>query len=242
MEKDGIWREKFKIDASMVDTERRIRLTSICNFLQVIAGNHAQFRGLGFDDMVLNNQYWMMSRMRVEMEKFSEWRSEISIHTWISQSKGPFSFRSFEIYEKEDLIGSANTLWVAIDGKTRRPIRVPTSDFPVINGKFPKCGEAEKIDVSSIDLNKNLDYKVVYSDLDMVNHVNNVKYIEWILDSYPIAQRSKKPYFIELNYLSETLENEVVSLLDNEKKADEYLHEIQKENSKPALRAKIYWR
>jgi medium-chain acyl-[acyl-carrier-protein] hydrolase len=242
MEKNGIWRENFTIDASMVDTQRRVRLTSICNFLQVIAGNHAHFRGLGFDDMVLNNQYWMMSRMRVEMETFPKWRSEISIHTWISNSKGPFSFRSFEIYEGNNLIGSANTLWVAIDGATRRPIRVPISNFPVIDGKNPKCGEANKVNVASINLNKNLEYKVVYSDLDMVNHVNNVKYIEWILDSYPISERVKKPYFIELNYLSETRENDVVSLWSEKKEVDEYLHEIQNENSKSALRAKIHWR
>ena len=77
----------------------------------------------------------------------------------------------------------------------------------------------------------------------MVNHVNNVKYIEWILDSYPIIQRNKKPYFIELNYLSETHENDVVSLLSGENGGGEYFHEIQlKENSKPALRAKICWR
>ncbi|MGB0861979.1 MAG: acyl-[acyl-carrier-protein] thioesterase [Saprospiraceae bacterium] len=243
MEIDGIWRETFTVDASMVDTNRAIRLTSICNFLQVIAGNHAHFRGLGFDDMIQNNQFWMMSRMRVEMDSFPKWRANITIHTWINNSKGPFSYRSFEIYEKGILIGSANTLWVAIDGTTRRPIRVSTSNFPIINGKNPKCGEAGKVNKFSINANSNFFYKIVYSDLDMVNHVNNVKYIEWILDSFPVVEENQKPYFIELNYLSETRQNDEVSLFFHKNRDNEYLHEIQlKEGNKPVLRAKICWK
>lgn len=246
MEKEGIWRETFTIQADMVDTTRRATMTSICNFLQVIAGNHAHFRGLGFDDMNAAGRFWVLNRLRVEMDEMPEWRSEVEIHTWVSSMKGPFSYRNFLIYEKNNiLLGSASTLWVALNAKTRRPVRINTDTFPILQEKRPKCGEPNKLVALKSDENIHTsEYSVVYSDLDMINHVNNTKYIEWLLDSYGTLNRKTTPQQLEVNYLSETHSNETV-VISSYSPQHENVHQHaihRKSDGKEVLRAKFGWK
>lgn len=56
-------------------------------------------------------------------------------------------------------------------------------------------------------------FSVRFSDLDWYHHVNNMKYLEWILDSYPWEhhQRLQIASF-EINFLSETHYGDEVSL------------------------------
>ena len=242
MEQNGIWQEDFKIDASMVDTTRKATLMSICNFLQVIAGNHAHEHQLGFDDMNVQNRFWVLNRLKVEMKTYPVWRSEVTIHTWVHLMKGPFSYRNFELFQNGQLIGHATTLWVAVDSNTKRPVRVSANTLPIIN-KIPKTGEASKLkfqpDNQEISI---FQHRVVYSDLDMVLHVNNVKYIEWILNSYERNDDITNPKSLEVNYLSETHGNQSVNIQTYSSATKTYLHEIQlSDTSKAVLRAKLEW-
>jgi medium-chain acyl-[acyl-carrier-protein] hydrolase len=244
MEQNGIWTENFIIQASDVDTSHYATMTSICNFLQIIAGNHAHARGLGFNDMNAFGNFWVLNRLLVEMEKMPEWRSEITVHTWVSSMKGPFSYRNFDIYKKNDVyLGSASTLWVALDTKTRRPVRINTDSFPILQEKRPKCGEPQKLAALQSDDLESSEHKVVYSDLDVAQHVNNTKYIEWLLDSYGTLNRKTTPQRLEINYLNETHGEDTVVIsslkLENQ---DQHLHQMhRKSDGKEVVRAILGW-
>lgn len=242
MENNGIWQETFRIDASMVDTTRKATLMSICNFLQVTAGNHAHTHQLGFDDMNANHQFWALNRLKVQMETYPDWRSQITIHTWVHLMKGPFSYRNFEIFENNRLIGHAATLWVALNSKTRRPIKINNHSLPII-AKIPKTGEPPKIKFAPNEQEiKTFQHQVVYSDLDMINHVNNVKYTEWILNSYGSNRKKSSPKLLEINYLSETHASQTALVQTFSENDNIDFHEIKiQETNKAAVRAKLEW-
>ena len=244
MEENGIWKESFTIQANMVDTSHSATMTSICNFLQIIAGNHAHFRGLGFDDMNASGNFWVLNRLLVQMESMPEWRSKITIHTWVNSMKGPFSYRNFIIYDKNNIsLGSASTLWVALNTKTRRPVRLNTDTFPILQDKQPKCGEPKKLAVPKSEELVSSERKVVYSDLDVVNHVNNTKYIEWLLDSYSTLNRRTTPHLLEINYLNETHSEDTVVISSlKPHNEDVHLHQMhRKSDGKEVIRAKLSW-
>jgi acyl-ACP thioesterase len=244
MEENGIWKESFTIQANMVDTSHYTTMTSICNFLQIIAGNHAHFRGLGFGDMSASGNFWVLNRLLVEMESMPKWRSEITIHTWVSSMKGPFSYRNFIIYDKNNIyLGSASTLWVALNTKTRRPVRLNTDTFPILQDKKPKCGEPQKLASLKSDDIVSSEHKVVYSDLDVAQHVNNTKYIEWLLDSYGTLNRRTTPHQLEINYLNETHSEDTIvisSFKPHNENTD--LHQMnRKSDGKEVVRARLGW-
>ncbi|MGB0930511.1 MAG: acyl-[acyl-carrier-protein] thioesterase [Chitinophagales bacterium] len=210
MEKNGIWHEEWKIPAFMIGNDQKTNLTSICNILQNAAGLHALHRGLGFDDMQKMGYIWLMNRLKVNMNNFPVWAESIRLQTWVSSMRGPFSDRHFTFQnDKGETIGSASTFWVAVNIKTRKPARLNSNDLPILADKLPDCGKSNKLSVIT-EFDHRSVYQVQYNDLDMVGHVNNTKYAEWMVNHLVNMEAGFRPSRLEMNFLSETLFGESV--------------------------------
>jgi len=214
MEKNGIWSSSFYIPAFLVNNERKASITTICNLLQEVAGQHALHHQLGYEDMVTKGQFWVLNRLRLNMNSFPEWRSNIEIQTWVNNMKGPFSYRNFAIYNQQsELLGSACSLWVLLDAKTRRPVRIAEHSLPSLEEKESLCGQPDKLGQLSDDKLIGT-HQVKRSDLDMINHVNNSKYVEWLLDR--IEEEHKAISKIDINYLKESFLKDEINFYANE--------------------------
>ena len=204
--KQYTYKENYTVHSYEVDTNANALLTAIGNYIQDIAGKHAEILGFGFEDMMKKNQYWVLSRLRIQMMKFPVWNQEVVIETWPSGIDRLFANRDFRIFNgKGELFGNASSAWLIIDRRSRRP-QNPDSligQYPNLNVS-PDKKSLEKL--PAIDGgNDYLPYRVKYSDLDQNNHVNNVKYLQWILDSYPDDFCAKNRIVtFEINFLSES--------------------------------------
>jgi acyl-ACP thioesterase len=105
------------------------------------------------------------------------------------------------------------TFWAVFNTKIRRPeaLALPFEHFEL----YPEQKATQK-SFSKINLNNEKESvsekTVVLSDLDIVNHVNNVKYLEWCLDfvDEKLIFNSKIESF-EMNFLKElSLKDKVV--------------------------------
>ena len=68
-------------------------------------------------------------------------------------------------------------------------------------------------------------YKVVFSDLDALNHVNNVKYIEWCLDCLPLEILEKNLIkAIDINYLKEVTFNQNIAIYSSINEKEIYFY------------------
>jgi acyl-ACP thioesterase len=104
------------------------------------------------------------------------------------------------------------------------------------------CGEPLKITDKAVS-DQPIIYQTKYSDLDMVRHVNNVKYLEWILDTYDGKQEQLMPALLEVNYLHETRFRDQVSIFTQLIDDRQYLHRIVLSNlATEVLRARLSWR
>lgn len=240
MEQNGIWAEDYKIRAFMVDTTRKATLPTICNFLQDVAGNHANFRNVGYYDMQAQGKFWVLNRLRVAMTRFPDWQETITVKTWVSLMKGPFSYRNFELLAGDERIGAAGTLWISLDAEKRKPARVDWKDLPVLPDKPSICGNPEKI-MSIKEPTSSTSYRVRYSDLDMIEHVNNVKYIEWVLDSYENRPDGLSPKLLEVNFLNEMLLGQSVNIHTQLEGEHIFKHSLQQADGTETTRLKIDW-
>jgi len=141
MENNGTWKETFKIMAYMVDQQRRLTIPMLSNLFQEVAGNHANFRKLGFFEMQANNRFWVLNRFRLTIEDFPLWLDEVEVHTWVSMMRGPFSNRHFAIFKNGKQLASAFTFWVAIDSNTHKPVRINSEGVVILEDKIPDCAE-----------------------------------------------------------------------------------------------------
>ena len=182
-----------------------LQYTELCNLLQLTAAAHSEIGGISFTDMQEFHQAWVLSRMRVEITSLPKWRDIVTVKTWINSLENSRSVRALEMYVNGKKIIGSETFWAVFNTQTRRPeaLALPYEHFEL----FPN-EKATKESFSKIDISKDKEFlfeKTVYlSDLDIVNHVNNIKYLEWCLDlvnnNLILNQKIKS---FEMNFLKE---------------------------------------
>lgn len=243
MEIQGIWKEKRQIYATHVDGSKKAGIIPLISFLQEIAGHHATFRKLGYFDMKEHGQYWVLHLLRVEIERYPEWREELELQTWVREMKGPFSYRDFRFTDAEgNVILNAGTLWISMDKEKGKPVRLGErgNSLPLHPEKMALKGKLEKL--PSVEAtNTPLEYRARYMDTDMLGHVNNVRYVAWALDTYPDEQwLNFQPEILEVQYMSETQMGENVKRFTKPSESHTFLHSHQS-NERELCRLRIHW-
>lgn len=190
-----------------------LKYTDLCNIFQITAGIHAELGGISFTDMQVNHQAWVLSRMRVEIKKLPKWRDTVTVKTWINSLENSRSIRCLEMYIGDEKIVGCETFWAVFNTKTRRPenLVLPHNHFEKIPIRATKLSFG-KIDIQN-DLIPVSTHIVKLSDLDVVNHVNSVKYLEWCLNlvDYDLINNQEIESF-EMNYIKELFFNDQVEI------------------------------
>lgn len=201
----SIYSSNWEINFIQCYPNGQLKHTELCNILQLTAGYHAELGGLSFSDMQVHKQAWVLSRMRVEVTELPKWRDVVTVKTWIVDMQGSRSVRALELYVGDKKMASSLTYWVVLNTELRKPegLALPFEHFEM----YPKNVPTEK---SFAKINLHLETRfvknktVVLSDLDIVNHANNVKYLEWCLDCLPPKTIYKNTIqAFDMNFLKE---------------------------------------
>jgi acyl-ACP thioesterase len=121
----------------------------------------------------------------------------------------------------EKIVGS-ETFWAVFNTKARRPegLALPYEHFELFPDKRATLEGFSKINVNPEK--ESVFEKTVYlSDLDIVNHANNVKYLEWCLDHVEpekILKQQIKSF--EMNFMKELSLNDNVVIHESETEVD----------------------
>lgn len=87
--------------------------------------------------------------------------------------------------------------------------------------------------------------RTTYSAVDIVGHVNNSRYVEWICDAFPLEFfRQRKLDWMQINYNHEILPGEEVSVLSNPSKQDGNLWAVEginRSNDTCAFESVLHW-
>ncbi|KAM6561944.1 hypothetical protein CsatB_021942 [Cannabis sativa] len=189
------YRQTVVIKSYEVGSDKIATMESILNRLQEAALNHVGMSGFMSDGMVRNNLIWVVSRMQVQIEQYPIWGERVEIHTWIGASGNNGVQRDWLIQNQDTghILVRGTSTWVMMNRETRRLSKIPEEVRDEISPWFI---EKKAIKEDVIDKIVKLDDKAKYmntnlkpkrSDLDMNHHVNNVKYVRWMLEIIPDA-------------------------------------------------------
>ncbi len=244
----NIWKETYTIRSYEVDARGNISVLSICNFMQDAAGRHADALGVAVQDLLPDNYTWVLSRLALRMDSYPGRRDQMQVYTWPSGIQKLFALRDFRLTDRDDrVVGASVTAWLIVDAKTRRPVRIkpfvdkinPVSSDRALIERLDKLPKLEQHDYEKR-------FCVRYRDLDVNQHVNNVGYIEWIIESIPpVVQNTGTIAGLEINYLSEAILGDRIISRCQPKDEDHnvFLHSIiREENGQELIRAKTVWK
>ena len=237
----SIYEQEFELTFLNCYPNGLLKYTDLCNFIQITAGNHADLGGISYSDLQRHDQAWVLSRIRVEIAKLPKWRDKIVMKTWIKSLENSRSIRCLEMYLNGEKIAGCETFWVVINTQTRRP------DILVLNHDHFKrfntdatLKPTEKINTNEV-FEKIGNRKVVFSDLDIVNHANNVKYLEWCFDyENPNKLLMSEVKALDMNFMRELNLYDEAEIMTNSVE-NESIFTLSKEG-KVAYALKIEWK
>ncbi|MBR5225842.1 MAG: hypothetical protein IKV90_09305 [Clostridia bacterium] len=179
------YQERLIVRGAECDMFRRMRMDAVFMAMQEGGERHAKMLGLGHDAMLAKGFFFVLSRTHVQVSRMPQCGETIVHTTWPGTSNKFFCprFHTFTTEDGTPLL-SAGALWVLLDTVNRRivsPTKIDlgfpdNSDIPdavPLPNRLPRVGENASL----------CSRTPVFCEFDINGHVNNTKYVAWILDT-----------------------------------------------------------
>jgi len=210
--------QEICIPCYSTDASFHMKPAAFMDFAQEIAYWAASELGFGYDQLHVHHIAWVLSRMHIHFEGYPKWKDNVKLFTWHKGLESLFFLRDFFLDSDEgNHLVSCTSSWVIIDERTRRFARTEdlqhllTVDGPVDSAiaepapktAMPRGAEAEPAGTHTVS----------YSDIDIIGHTNNVRYIVWAMDALPYELTStSRVKDIYISFIKETTPGQEVEL------------------------------
>ncbi|CAB1056445.1 hypothetical protein D1BOALGB6SA_1181 [Olavius sp. associated proteobacterium Delta 1] len=244
----NVWREDYRIRSYEVDCRNRLSILSMFSFMQEAASKHAAALGVSIHQLLAENYTWLLSRLKIKIAGHPGWNDQIQVNTWPSGTQQLFALRDFKMYDADNqIIAAAISAWLVIDLQKRRPVRIApfVARLKPIEGSHILKDRLDKLPALSNPVHEKC-FAVRFSDLDINQHVNNVKFVEWVVEGIPAATlNASVPSELEINFLAEAFyEDQILATCSPQDPDSTIFHHslTRQQDGRELARAQTKWR
>jgi medium-chain acyl-[acyl-carrier-protein] hydrolase len=192
-----------------VDYKKRCLISSLLNYFEDAAIIQSESRGVGIDYLRENKIAWVLYKWDIKIERPPVHAETIKVRTY------PYSFMKFYAYRKFEVIDSsgnvivaANSMWLLINTENKKPVKIVENIYEAYGIDRDRMDALETVDAAPLSRVDSIrEFEVRYSDIDTNRHVNNVKYVDWSIETVPMEvvldhtlKRLKATYKKETTY------------------------------------------
>lgn len=246
MDKVGCY--PFMSEPFHCDFSGRLFMGHLGNHLLNAADFHSSDRGFGMKYLMTIRRSWVLSRLAVEMDEMPMQYTKFNVETWVESAMRYFTSRNFRVVDGEGKVyGYGRSIWAMIDTETRQPTDIFSIDNGAINnwlvtdkecpidkGGRVKMGDGAEL-VRTID--------TYYNDVDINGHINSVKYIEHVLDLWPLEwYRTHQLKRFEIAYVAEAHAGDQLAFYQEQTGDAEYCVRIVRTDGTECCRSKVVFK
>jgi medium-chain acyl-[acyl-carrier-protein] hydrolase len=242
----SLWTDSYNVYWCDADTKGNASIISLFNYLQESALRNAAYLGLGYKAEMEANQIWVIVRMEMEVKRYPQWGESIMVRTWPRGVENFYALRDYEIMDSEgNLIAAATSRWIIINTISRRPLPMKIMQ-ELLNlcdprkATTPVLGET-RLAGKFVFIKR---HSVQYSDLDKHNHVNNTRYVEWVVNAFPFNWlQGHEIVTFRIDYQRESHQDDEVEIYaDQPGGKNNWVKVIRIQDQKIIFKAFIGWR
>lgn len=233
--------QKFSILSHEADIHNCASLYSLSNYMQEAGRAHAEQLGWGTQLFKSKQQFWVLSRIIISVEKYPPTGTTIDIETWPKNKDKIFALRDFLVRQGDEIIARGTSSWALLSLTSRRPValdemgeitdeRQEKHAIKEVPEKLPALDEASET----------FSHKVLFSELDQNGHVNNGRYINWLMDTFPVSFHKKHRVIkMQLNYLAEVFHDQDLHIARSKSGPLDYFFEVSDHKKKALFRGEL---
>jgi acyl-ACP thioesterase len=227
----------FKVRSYECGADSRATLPTICNYLQEAASVNAEYLGFSKSDFdsAGENISWVLTRLVVKMDRYPMWEDEVTVETFPRGGRRIVAWRDFELKDSDSKrLGVASSEWMLIDLATRKVVKIPEAVFDAADpADTPLLGEMPftKFKFPDVAGTPACSFRAQKSHIDMNGHVNSIKYIEHIMDLFPMDcyADASNLHRLEIAYMAESRFGDLLSFFRRKVSDTTYEVEVRKD-------------
>ena len=112
---------KFKVEVSDIDDLNHVNSVCYVKWMDTVAFEYLAHLT---KDNPLTEYVWLVMSHEIDYLKQAVLGDEITVKTWVGETRGFTSARLMEFYIENVLILKAKTIWAMLDSKTYKPARI----------------------------------------------------------------------------------------------------------------------
>jgi medium-chain acyl-[acyl-carrier-protein] hydrolase len=214
------WVETYPVRSFDADAEGRARPACLFRWMLDAAWGHVTGTPFGFSELEEKGRFWVLSKFYARFSAFPRWTQDVRVETWGTGVERLQALRCFSLSLPDGgPFAEASSAWLVLDRTTYRPQKLDDllTHFQFASGDSGREALEKLPKPEAAAPSRRL--SVCWSDLDVNRHVNSARYLEWALDSAPVARQKAPLASFRINFHTEALLGDEVAVRAQEQNA-----------------------
>ncbi len=236
----------FTVGSFDADALGEIRPSALVRRLQEAADGHARQHQLAVDQLLATGRTWVLREFHLRILRTPRFLENCRITTWASsRSAGLRAWRDFVLEsDAGESLAIATSLWLMLDTTRWKLIRLPPEVFTMVNPEpQPVLAPLDIADDFHTE-RPPVEVEVHWLDVDFNGHVNNVRYLDWMMGAIPDSHwREKRLVSLAADFQAEARPDDTLLVFGGVAEAEPLAFHslVTHSNAKPLIRGTTTW-
>lgn len=188
-----IFERNYYVHIYETNLRNELDIPYLMRYFEEMALMQSHAEGVGLDYYQKHDVAWVLHQFDIQIQRLPRFSEVVTLRTQPVSTYKFMGFRKYWVLDSNNKpLITADTSWLFINPKTRRPMRVNEDMKQAYGHAGAEEFKPDMADVpclERVDLSKS--FPVRFSDIDVNNHVNNTHYVEWALEALPPEVRDQ---------------------------------------------------
>ena len=234
---------EYEIRAGEIDKFGKTTVPALLQLMQETSLKHIiKLKASMWD---LKDSSWVLLSKKLVINRLPSLGEKISIYTYPAGVKRIYAFRDYWVRDAQgELIAKAATTWTLMDLTSRKivPIPIPITQLPIPETTDILQRASTSLRLPDVSYNSS-EFRIGYFHLDWNNHVNNVHFARFMMETVESLFESYTPHEVHIVFRGEALIEDQLKVLSNiDLNSLSTAHRIISPDGKDISLAQIHWR